>query len=45
MSGEVTVKAGHPSVHAGEFVPGTSVKLSLPPAEPLPGAAAMGAGA
>jgi putative spermidine/putrescine transport system ATP-binding protein len=30
LSGDVAVKVDHPSVHAGEFVPGASVQVSMP---------------
>jgi putative spermidine/putrescine transport system ATP-binding protein len=30
LSGDVEVKVDHPSVHAGDFVPGASVQISLP---------------
>jgi putative spermidine/putrescine transport system ATP-binding protein len=33
LSGDVTVKVDHPSTQSGDFVPGASVRISLPPGE------------
>jgi putative spermidine/putrescine transport system ATP-binding protein len=33
VSGDVTVKVDHPSTQSGDFVPGASVRISLPPGE------------
>lgn len=35
LSGDVTVKVDHPSSQSGGFVPGASVRISLPPGEPV----------
>lgn len=35
LSGDVSVKVDHPSTRAGEFVPGASVRISLPQGEPV----------
>ncbi len=33
LSGDVTVKVDHPSTQSGDFVPGASVRISLPPGD------------
>jgi putative spermidine/putrescine transport system ATP-binding protein len=35
LSGDVTVKVDHPSTQSADFVPGASVRISLPPGEPV----------
>jgi putative spermidine/putrescine transport system ATP-binding protein len=35
LSGDVSVKVDHPSTQAGDFTPGASVGISLPPGEPV----------